>query len=662
MHEQELRFRQIHMDYHTTQHIPGVGAKFDPDEFADTLAKAAVDSVTVFGRCHHGWLYYDSKKFADRIHPNLAYKHLLRDQIKACHKRNIRAPIYLTIQWDHLLARQHPEWITQGPEGQLNGTPPYEAGFYNHLCVNTPYRQFLREHVAEVFDLLPVDGLFLDIVQSVDCSCPFCRERMKSAGVDAADDAERQAFAFKTINEWKLEMTAHIRKFDKDCTIFYNAGHVGPHDRKAAAAYTHWELESLPGGGWGYLHFPATQRFARNMGIDSMGMTGKFHTSWGDFHSFKNPAALQFECFMMLALNGKCSIGDQLPPDGKICKHTYDLIGSVYRDVAAKEPWCRLAEAVVDIGVLTPEEFSENIGHLPPTVFGVTRMLQEGGHQFDFIDSKSPFGKYKLLILPDTIPVSPALAAKLDKFVAGGGKLIASHRSGLNEAGDAFALKCLGVDLVGDAEFSPDFIVPAGDIGAGLPKTEHVMYTKGLAVKLRKGAKALAETKLPYFNRTWEHFCSHRHTPSAHKRGDAAVVQKGNCIYFMHPIFTEYAENTPRWCKQLILNALDMLLPDPVVRHDGPSTVVATLNKQKAEKRLALHLLHYIPERRSQHFDTIEDIIPLYNLHVSIKAPGKVKSVRCVSEDMPVDFTVNKGRVEFTLPKLEGHQIIELAL
>ncbi|HDZ22237.1 hypothetical protein LCGC14_0450020 [marine sediment metagenome] len=661
MQENQLRFRQIHMDYHTTQHIAGVGAEFDPDEFADTLAKAAVDSVTVFGRCHHGWLYYDSKKFRDRIHPNLAYKHLLRDQIRACHKRNIRAPIYLTIQWDHLLSRQHPEWITLNPQGQQNGTPPYEAGFYNHLCVNSPYRQFLEEHVAEVFDLLPVDGLFLDIVQAVDCSCQNCRNLMAAAGVNAANDTERQAFALKTINDWKREMTAHIRKFSKDCTIFYNAGHVGPRDRQIADAYTHWELESLPGGGWGYLHFPATQRYARNLGLDSMGMTGKFHTSWGDFHSFKNPAALQFECFMMLALAGKCSIGDQLPPDGKICKHTYDLIGSVYREVAAKESWCSQAEPVVDIGVLTPEEFNAD-GGLPPAVFGATRMLQEGGHQFDFIDSKSPLGKYKVVILPDTIPVAPALAAKLEKFVAGGGKLIASFKSGLNEAGDAFALKCLGVDFVGDAPFSPDFIMPAGEIGRDLPKTEHVMYTRGLQVKLRKGAEALASTRVPYFNRTWEHFCSHRHTPSAHKRGGPGIIQKGNCIYFMHPIFTEYADVTPRWCKQLLLNALDILLPQPLIRHDGPSTVVATLNRQKTEKRLALHLLHYIPQRRGQHFDTIEDVIPLHDLTLSIKAPKKLKSVRCVPDGAELAFTQHDGRINFTLPKLEGHQIIELAL
>ena len=77
-------------------------------------------------------------------------------------------------------------------------------------------------------------------------------------------------------------------------------------------------------------------------------MTGRFHTSWGDFHSLKNPAALQFECFQMLALGAKCSVGDQLHPSGRIDPATYDLIGGVYAEVERKEPWCRGARPVVD--------------------------------------------------------------------------------------------------------------------------------------------------------------------------------------------------------------------------------------------------------------------------------------------------------------------------
>ena len=42
MSDFELRFRQIHLDFHTSEAIEGIGANFDPDEFADTLDKACV--------------------------------------------------------------------------------------------------------------------------------------------------------------------------------------------------------------------------------------------------------------------------------------------------------------------------------------------------------------------------------------------------------------------------------------------------------------------------------------------------------------------------------------------------------------------------------------------------------------------------------------------
>lgn len=46
---------------------------------------------------------------------------------------------------------------------------------------------------------------------------------------------------------------------------------------------------------------------------------------------------------------------------------------------------------------------------------------------------------------------------------------------------------------------------------------------------------------------------------------------------------------------------------------------MTTINVQEEQKRLVLHALHYIPERRGEQFDTIEDIIPLHNIGVSIK-------------------------------------------
>ena len=85
-------------------------------------------------------------------------------------------------------------------------------------------------------------------------------------------------------------------------------------------------------------------------------------------------------------------------------------------------------------------------------------------------------------------------------------------------------------------------------------------------------------------------------------------------IYFSSPLFTQYSRNAPQWCRRLFLNALDMLLPQPIVKHGGPSTLEVMINEQAAQKRQVLHLLHYIPIRRSREIDIIEDVIPLYDI------------------------------------------------
>ena len=46
----------------------------------------------------------------------------------------------------------------------FQGTPPYEAGFYRNLLVNSPYMDFLKAHVQEICQIFPVDGFFFDIV------------------------------------------------------------------------------------------------------------------------------------------------------------------------------------------------------------------------------------------------------------------------------------------------------------------------------------------------------------------------------------------------------------------------------------------------------------------------------------------------------------------
>ncbi|NJN25717.1 MAG: beta-galactosidase [Cyclobacteriaceae bacterium] len=674
-----LPFRQVHLDFHTSEHVEGIGKNFNAEQFAKTLKQAYVNSITCFGRCHHGFIYYDSKKFPERIHPHLVEKHLLEKQIKVCHENDIRVPVYLTIQWDHYTAMRHPEWLMRDTKGAPLGPSYFEPGFYRRLCVNSPYRDFLKESISDLFaSVQEVDGLFLDIVGTLECSCRYCTEQMEAAGLEPSNQQDRRKFAVDTINGFKHDLSTYIRAISPDAGIFYNSGHIGPYIKESLEDYSHLEMESLPSGSWGYIHFPLTSRYVRTLGEDYLGMTGKFHTAWGDFYSYKNQPALEYECFMMLALGAKCSIGDQLPPDGRLDEPTYELIGKVYEQVARKEKWCTNVRAVVDIAIVTPEALDPSSfsgSRTPGSIKGALRMLQESGKQFNVIDFEQDFNAYKLIILPDEIVLTDAQARKFDAYVANGGKILASFQSGLDTDKKQFILD-LGVEKTGDGpkdrqgEYAVGKIYGSGDyaeyllpednaLGKALSKSEYVMYIKGLPIKAVGSSEVMANTIRSYFDRTYEHFFSHRQAPSSGTVSHPAIVKGKGTMYFTHPIFTQYQHNAPKWCKTLVVNAIDSMLDNQVIRLDAPSTAQCTVNEQ--DGKYIVHVLHYIPERRGEQFDIIEDVIPIFNIRASVAFPKKARKVMLVPEMKSLSFETKNGRVEFVLPEIKGHQMVEIS-
>lgn len=656
----ELRYRQVHLDFHTSEYILHVGSDFVAEQFAGTLKEANVDSITCFARCHHGWLYYPSKNRPDLIHPNLENLNLLLEQIEVCRKNDIKVPIYTTVQWDAYIMNNHPEWLAVDENKEyINSQGVPAPHFYYTICLNSGYRQYLKEHLQDLIDVVGsdrIDGLFLDILFKVDCHCDNCFREMKINGLDTTSKGERITYSSIMLDEFKAEISAFIKERVPHAGIFYNSSHIGPTNKKSLDSYTHLELESLPSGGWGYDHFPATMRYSRNLGKEIIGMTGKFHTYWGDFHSVKNKAALEFECFNMLALGAACSIGDQLHPNGQLSKAAYDLIGHVYGKVKAVEQYCMDTKAVSEIGVLTPEEFyipGEKNPSIHPALIGAVRMLQELSYQFDVVDSQMNFDNYKLIILPDVINYSPQLERKLESYTKQGGKVIGTHDSLINK--EANVSKLYGNEYVGDSYFDRDFVMPNDVIGKELYKEEYVMYVKGTKIKALE-SEVLMQTVKPYFNREGQTFCSHQHAPSSKEFGHPAVTKNQDVIYFSHPIFGLYRKNSPAWCKAMMKDAIENLLVQKLISHDGPSTLLTSLNEKEDSQATIVHALHYITEKRSADIYTIEDIIPLHEIEFTIFTGDKnVDSVKVIPGLKEVDYRLEGGYLTVVAEKIEGH-------
>ena len=142
-----------------------------------------------------------------------------------------------------------------------------------------------------------------------------------------------------------------------------------------------------------------------------------------------------------------------------------------------------------------------------------------------------------------------------------------------------------------------------------------MMYRAGYYVRPGEHAEVLASIGLPYFNRTYEHFCSHGPTPFEKVSHHPAVVRSGRVVYFAHPVFSIYAGQGARVYRRLVQNALDLLLGGRLVQSNLPSTARVALNRQPAEDRLVLHVLNYAPERRAPDLDIIEEAVGRLQVH-----------------------------------------------
>ena len=98
---EDFSSRQVHLDFHTSEHLENIGAQFDKAAWQKTLKAAHVNSINIFAKGHHGYSYYPTK--VGTQHPNLGFD-LLKSQIEASHEIGIKTPLRckLDVQPDSL--------------------------------------------------------------------------------------------------------------------------------------------------------------------------------------------------------------------------------------------------------------------------------------------------------------------------------------------------------------------------------------------------------------------------------------------------------------------------------------------------------------------------------------------------------------------------------
>lgn len=633
----KLRYRQIHLDFHTGPAIPDVGKNFEPEEFVKTMKSAYVNSVTAFAKGHHGLSYYPTK--IGKMHPSLK-KDLLGNIIKVCHREGINVVAYISVKLDEYIASKHPEYLQISPEGCLY-TSPLQAG-WKAICLNSEYVEYLHKQTEEVLKKYPVDGVFFDIVNQLPCICKNCLEGMKKEKLNPEDENDLKKYVEIVEKKFLRETYNLVKKLRPEISIFFNSRlKIGMEDE--FKYYTHFEIESLPSGGWGYNHFPMMVKYFQTQKKEFLGMTGRFHRGWADFGGIKKDIALEYEIFTMLANGSKCSIGDQMHPRGTLDKQAYDLIGKIYKKVERVEKYYDKVKPYAEIGIFTEKKPE---GKVKESLEGAFRVLFETHNQFQIITEENNFEKYKLIIFPDFMRINERVEKKLKNYLKNGGKALFSFDSGLKKEKDEFIFD--NIKFERKSPYKPDYF--RFDKKYNKYGTVFVMYEPGNYVKVKKG-KVIAEVWKPYFNRTWQHFSSHFQTPYDKPAGYPAVIIEKNISYIWAPVFLNYITYGNNIYREMVEIALGKMTEKNIEVENIPPN--AYVYYQEGKNSFLVSILYYPYQRLSKTIDVISSKGILKDVKIKIK-DKKAKRIIDIETEKNIEFTNLKDGVKIKIDFING--------
>ena len=622
-----LPTRQIHLDFHTSEHIKEIGKKFCEKEFIENLLKAKVNGINLFAKCHHSWSYYPTK--VGKMHPHLSFD-LLGKQIEACKKKNIKAYIYFTVGWSSNDAELHPEWCAKNKNGDFiynspivdkNMTLPHFH--WKFLCLNTSYHELILSQVRELCENYKVDGFWFDIYQvHRKCYCENCIKSMGAENININIENDVEAFNAKIMRRHCKEIKDLIGSFLPSANVFFNgttATDLGSNFRhEMYINNTAQDLEHLPTTWGGYDKISLQSKFFLGLGYEITAMSGKFHTDWGEFGGFKNPDAIKFEAASMIAHGANCNFGDQLHPSGRIDDNTYKCIGIAYDYVEKIEEYGKDSVPVSKLGVWrTYDEDSDN---------GIAKILLEEHLDFIYVNNLKDLSDFQCIIFPSMSLINEKFKLMVHDFIKNDGSIIVLGKSISNFFKNGIS-KDFGIKYISNPDFDCDYTSLKNSTINLYSNGPFLNYESGIKCETFQNTEHLSEIHYPYFNRTIENYCSHQKTPYVDKpSGYPGITLNGKCLFFTHDLDSIYNNHGSLLHRKLFKESLKKVYFSPFVKLKIASAARISLLKQSKERRYVLHLLYGPPLQRGR-VSLLEDFPEIRNLEIDFSFPEKIDSV-----------------------------------
>lgn len=646
--QQRLRraesFFGFHFDFHATAADKHLGNRFDTALLAGFLERTRPDYIQIDSKGHPG---YSSYPTAVGYSANSFARDPMRIFRDVTNQFNVPLYVHYSGLWDDKAIHEHPDWGRRNAKGIIDSTKAAYLGDYAE--------KLLIPQLKEMIDTYGIDGAWVD----GDCwsTAPdyspevikgfFEETGLKKAPVGPTDTNYKKWIEYNRVvyRRYLKNYVDKLHAYKPDFQIASNWAYSSMMPEKVDV-----DVDFLSGdvSGQNGLYSAAFQ--ARCLALqgkpwDLMAWGFVPIDFMGGIHSPKSLVQLKQEAAEVMAMGGGFQVYFQQNRDASFRMIDTDAMEKLARFCRARQPFCQGSEVIPQIAMWYSVEGwrMEN-----PGVYGWTSHMEGIGNLL--LDTRFPveilmdhhlaerMDNYPLIVIPEWHHFNSGLKNRLLAYVAAGGNLLIIG----SKASKAFEEQ-LNVSFIGKDSLLHFNIggKTAGGIAGIKTRWQKVLPQKDVKVE----GMVYAQSDYRY--------------PTNYPVATINNYGKGKIGAFFMDMSDAYNQYRNPVFNNLIRNVISAIIPDLPLKVTGSDNVHVVLGEKNS--KTYIHLINSSGHHFNKNVMAYNELLSTGDLKISYKTITKPLSIKLQPTGEKINFTYVGNRIEFMVPPVEVHSIVEIA-